>query len=224
MFPWIIGPMRNATFFAFALAALVGCSDDAATVTDAATDTPSTDVARDGNTADAPGDTGSTDAGSTDTGATDVATDTARSDATVSDVPTDALADAAADGARLDGASDASSTDAATDAGSADVTSDAAADAMGNCGAMNCAASQVCVRTVATGGACRRVMKGEECGPSERRAGDCCVYYSETFACAARPSGCSAELTCSCAGSLCAGPCPCGSVTGSQLTCQCFLP
>lgn len=157
----------------------------------------------------------------------DVSVD-APTDARTADVARDVTADQGADvvtdaGADVSRDASESAVDVALDAVT-DASSDVATDAAGNCGSATCAASEVCVRTVRTGGACRLVEDGGTCPEGTRLAGSCCVFYSETFLCAARPSGCSPTLACGCASALCTGGCGCQGATGSRLECACFLP
>ena len=95
------------------------------------------------------------------------------------------------------------------------------------CGSVTCGSPQVCVHTVMTGGACRPLGDAGMCNPGERRAGDCCVSFSEEFRCEPRPSGCGAMLTCGCAMSLCGsapGSCPCQSASTTSVECACLRP
>jgi hypothetical protein len=217
-------PMRNPLLSLCGVAACValsiGCGDstsnaDASSPNDAPADVQvdrapvdvAVDVAND-VAIDAP----------TDAVAADVARDVTTDQG--ADVATDTQVDASRDAA--DGAVDAA-LDAAGDVGS-DVAADVATDAAGNCGTATCAASEVCVRTVRTGGACRLLEDGGTCPEGTRLAGSCCVFYSETFSCAPRPSGCSPTLACGCASALCTGGCGCQGATGSRLECACFLP
>jgi len=93
-------------------------------------------------------------------------------------------------------------------------------DAAAGCGTMTCAAAQVCVRTVVQGGACVFPEDGGACPAGYSPGTGVCCVRDPGFACAARPDGCGASLTCACAASvLCAANQTCSMPSAGEITC-----
>lgn len=93
-------------------------------------------------------------------------------------------------------------------------------DGGAGCGTMTCVASQVCVRTIAQGGACVFPEDGGACPAGySADSGPCCVR-DPSFACASRPDACASSLTCACAASvLCAANQTCSMSSASEIVC-----
>jgi hypothetical protein len=90
----------------------------------------------------------------------------------------------------------------------------------------SCTPSEVCVVTVASGGACLMPNDAGVCSNgSTASPGQCCDNSSTTYRCDARPSSCGQGLSCGCAMSLCQG-CICqdASLSGNTLNCACEYP
>ena len=110
---------------------------------------------------------------------------------------------------------------------SSSVTADAGANSDGggpSCGDAACATSQICVRTLTTGGALLCPEDGGSCpGTQVLGTNGCCMAVPD-YSCAARPSGCGATVTCACASALCAPSHTCSEPGGDTLACTLLAP
>jgi len=109
---------------------------------------------------------------------------------------------------------------------SSGVTNDAGAnsDGGGACGDAACTASQVCVRTVTAGGALLCPQDGGTCPDGYMLDPNGCCSMIPSYSCAARPSGCSATVTCACAATLCAPSHTCSETGGNSIACTLLAP
>ncbi len=92
-----------------------------------------------------------------------------------------------------------------------------------HCGPMDCEAGQVCMRTLVEGGVFIGLDDAGMC-PSgwvaDPDAGRPC-RRQYTYSCPARPTACTGEPTCACAGSLCV---VCEGTTGNEVDCLTPVP
>jgi hypothetical protein len=109
---------------------------------------------------------------------------------------------------------------AACSSGGSGTPSDAAGPA---CGAATCAATEVCVRTQFSGGAC--MMPGDAGCPAGTSFTGACCTQDPSWACAPLPSGCGGTPTCACAAStLCQPAYTCTTTGSSEIDCTLLAP
>ena len=107
-----------------------------------------------------------------------------------------------------------------SNSGGSGTPSDAAGPA---CGSATCAATEVCVRTQFSGGACMAPEDGG-CPSGTSLSGGCCTQ-DPTWACAPRPGGCGGTLTCACAAStLCQSGYTCATPSSAEIDCSLLAP
>jgi hypothetical protein len=110
--------------------------------------------------------------------------------------------------------------------GAACSSSNSTTDAGASCGTVApCTATQVCVKGQNIGGAVMCPGDGGTCasGYTLNTSSGCCDP-TPTWSCQAKPSGCSAGVTCDCASTLCQAPQTCSAANDIEVDCTALVP
>lgn len=98
-------------------------------------------------------------------------------------------------------------------------------DSGAGCGTAGvCSASQICVKGLNIGGAVMCPQDGGTCPTGYVLNSSGCCDMAPTWSCQAKPSGCSAGVTCDCASTLCQAPQTCSAANDIEVDCTALVP